>query len=75
MTLDQALEEVNAARDWSFASLGVLAGGEVGASGVIDDDGRRAVAKWDCPTDLGAIARLREAGDIVEGLRRRRSTS
>ena len=71
MTLDQALQQVNAARDRSFASLGVFAGGEVEASGVIDDGGRRAVAKWEWPTDPGAIARLREAGDIVERLRRR----
>jgi len=71
VTLDQALEQVNAARDWSFASLGVFAGGEVGASGVIDDGGRRAVAKWEWPADPGAIVRRREAGDIVERLRRR----
>jgi len=65
------LRQVNAARDWSFVSLGVFAGGEVGASGVIDDGGRHAVAKWEWPTDPGAFARLREAGDIVECLRRR----
>jgi len=71
VTLDQALQQVNAARDWSFASFGAFAGGEVGASGVMDRGGRRAVAKWESSADPGAIARLREASDIVDQLRRR----
>jgi len=71
VSLEQALQQVNATRDWSFASSGAFAGGEVGASGVIDGGGRRAVAKWEWPADPGAIVRLREASDIVERLRRR----
>lgn len=67
MTLDQALQQVTAARDWSFASLGAFAGGEVEASGVIDGGGRHAVAKWEWPADPGAIVRLREASDIGGG--------
>jgi hypothetical protein len=37
---------------------------------VIDDGGRRAVARWERPAHPGALARLREASDIVPRLRR-----
>jgi hypothetical protein len=70
MTLDQALERINAVRGKGYHLVGSFDGEEVGASDVVDAKGCRAVAKWKWPADH-ASGRCIRAAQIIQALRAR----
>jgi hypothetical protein len=71
MTLDQALARFDDEHGVSYAAAGGFLHGEVGASLVIDLDGRRAVAKWEWPVGCDRLLEIQAAVNVVERLRDR----
>jgi hypothetical protein len=71
VTLDQALAEFHRAGGSRYQPRGALAGGEVGATDAVDNDGRRVVAKWEWPAGRDTLDQLQQAASLVEHLRSR----
>jgi len=71
MTLDQALSRFDDEHGLSYAVAGGFLHGEVGATLVIDADGRRAVAKWEWPATRDAMLERKAMVKLVQRLRGR----
>lgn len=73
MTLAEALTD-EAVAGAGYVIRGELAGGEVGATEVVDRHGRPAIAKWEWPVDAATREGQEAAAQIVSLLRGRGAT-